>query len=178
MTFNTFPPEVLRTSRKFTQLFTVVNMDALKLKFKWHSEECRYMPNPSVRRKLLLSSFSGVLWLVPSVYACALSCFSCVQLFVRRRLCPWVSTGKNAGVGHHVLLQGTFLTQGSNPISYVSWTGRQVLYHQRLLGSPGPSVAVAILLCSGRRKESSHCAEHMWIISLSAQGEGQQEVVF
>ena len=101
-------------------------MDAFKLKFEWHSEEYRYMPSPSVRRKLLLSSFSGVLWLGPSVPACMLSCFSCVQLFVRRSLCAWDSPGKNAGVRCHVLLQGTFLTQGSNPISYVSWTGRQV----------------------------------------------------
>ena len=26
--------------------------------------------------------------------------------------CPWDSPGKNAGVGCHFLLQGTFLTQG------------------------------------------------------------------
>ena len=29
--------------------------------------------------------------------------------------CPWDSPGKNIGVGCHVLLQGIFLTQGSNP---------------------------------------------------------------
>src|SRR5574340_769900 len=28
--------------------------------------------------------------------------------------CPWDSPGKNTGVGCHFLLQGTFLTQGSN----------------------------------------------------------------
>ena len=28
---------------------------------------------------------------------------------------PWVSPGKNPGVGCHALLQGIFLTQGSNP---------------------------------------------------------------
>ena len=27
----------------------------------------------------------------------------------------WGSPGKNSGVGHHALLQGIFLTQGSNP---------------------------------------------------------------
>ena len=32
-----------------------------------------------------------------------------------RFLCPWDSLGKNTGVGCHFLLQGTFLTQGSNP---------------------------------------------------------------
>ena len=29
-------------------------------------------------------------------------------------LCPWDSPGKNTGVGCHALLQGLFLTQGSN----------------------------------------------------------------
>ena len=32
-----------------------------------------------------------------------------------RRLCPWGSPGKNAGVGCHALLQGIFAMQGSNP---------------------------------------------------------------
>ena len=31
-----------------------------------------------------------------------------------RLLCPWDSPGKNTGVGCHALLQGIFLTQGSN----------------------------------------------------------------
>ena len=32
-----------------------------------------------------------------------------------RLLCPWHSPGKNTGVGCRALLQGIFLTQGSNP---------------------------------------------------------------
>ena len=32
-----------------------------------------------------------------------------------RLLCPWDFPGKNTGVGCHFLLQGIFLTQGSNP---------------------------------------------------------------
>ena len=32
-----------------------------------------------------------------------------------RLLCPWDSPGKNTGGGCHFLLQGIFLTQGSNP---------------------------------------------------------------
>ena len=32
-----------------------------------------------------------------------------------RLLCPWNSPGKNTGVGCHAVLQGIFLTQGSNP---------------------------------------------------------------
>ena len=31
-----------------------------------------------------------------------------------RLLCPWDFPGKNTGVGYHFLLQGIFLTQGSN----------------------------------------------------------------
>ena len=31
-----------------------------------------------------------------------------------RLLCPWNSLGKDTGMGHHYLLQGIFLTQGSN----------------------------------------------------------------
>ena len=31
-----------------------------------------------------------------------------------RLLCPWISPGKNTGVGCHALLQGIFLTQGLN----------------------------------------------------------------
>ena len=30
-------------------------------------------------------------------------------------LCPWNSTGKNPGVGSHLLLQGVFPIQGLNP---------------------------------------------------------------
>ena len=30
-------------------------------------------------------------------------------------LCPWNFSGKNTEVGYHLLFQGIFLTQGSNP---------------------------------------------------------------
>ena len=52
---------------------------------------------------------------------CMLSHFSCVLLFATlwaeatRLLCPWDSPGKNTGMGCHFLLQGIFLSQGSNP---------------------------------------------------------------
>ena len=39
------------------------------------------------------------------------------------------SPGKNTGVGCHVLLQGIFLTQGSNRVPYISCIGRWILYH-------------------------------------------------
>ena len=41
-------------------------------------------------------------------------------------LCPWDSPGKNTGVGYHFLLQGIFLTQGSNQHLLL---GKQILYH-------------------------------------------------
>ena len=46
-----------------------------------------------------------------------------------RLLCPWDSPGKNTGVGHHVLLQGVFPTQGSN--LHLLWFlhCRWILYH-------------------------------------------------
>ena len=48
-----------------------------------------------------------------------LSCFSCVlcdpmDCILLARLCPWASPGTNTGVGCQALLQGIFLTQGSN----------------------------------------------------------------
>ena len=50
-----------------------------------------------------------------------------------RLLCPWDSPGKNTGVGCYSLLQGIFLTQGSNPgLPHC----RQILYHLSHLGSP------------------------------------------
>ena len=54
-------------------------------------------------------------------------------LWPTRLFCSWNSPGKNTGVGCHSLLQGIFLTQGSN-------TGllhcRQILYHLSHQGSP------------------------------------------
>ena len=52
--------------------------------------------------------------------SCCLVAKSC-QLFCNptdsspARLCSWDSSGKNTEVGSHSLLQGIFLTQGSNP---------------------------------------------------------------
>ena len=65
------------------------------------------------------------------VIVCAQS-LSVVWLFVTswtvayRLLCPWDFPGKNTGVGCHFLLQGIFLTQGSNLHLLL---GRQILYH-------------------------------------------------
>ena len=46
-----------------------------------------------------------------------------------RLLCPWDFPGKNTGVGCYFLLQGIFLTQGSNPNLLGLLHHRQILYH-------------------------------------------------
>ena len=50
-----------------------------------------------------------------------------------RLLCPWDSPGKNTGVSSHFLLQGIFLTQGSN-LGLLHC--RQILYHLNNQESP------------------------------------------
>ena len=81
-----------------------------------------------------------------SVYLCAQS-LSCVQLFAT----PWTaslpsssvcgdSPGKNTGVGCHALLQGIFLTQGSN--AHLLYC-RQILYPLSHPESPCLSITEA-----------------------------------
>ena len=58
----------------------------------------------------------------PPDSACALSRFRSNSLRPRglqpaRLLCPWDFPGKNTRMGCHALLQGIFLTQGSNLLS-------------------------------------------------------------
>ena len=51
-----------------------------------------------------------------------------------RLLCPWDSSGNNTAVGCHALLQGIFLTQGSNPhlLCLLHWQAGSLPH----LGSP------------------------------------------
>ena len=67
-----------------------------------------------------------------------------------RLLCPWDSSGKNAGVGFHALLQEIFLTQGSNlsPLWLLHWQADSLLlvspgkpfYHVRTGSGPSPDI--------------------------------------
>ena len=60
-------------------------------------------------------------------------------LLPTRLLCPWNSPGKNTGVGSHSLLQGIFLTQGSNlDLPHC----RQILYPLSHQGSPIKDVPI------------------------------------
>ena len=64
--------------------------------------------------------------------ACVLSRFSWLSVTletVTRLLCPWDSPGKNAGVGCHTLLRGSFLTQGSKLRLLWLLHHRQILCH-------------------------------------------------
>ena len=58
-------------------------------------------------------------------------------------LCSWNSSDKNTGVGCHSLLQGIFLTQGSNPGPLHC---RQILYHLSHQGSPPSPLKVKVLI--------------------------------
>ena len=81
---------------------------------------------------------------------CAVLCSvtqSCMTLSnPTRLLCPWDSHGKNTGVGCHALLQGIFLTQGSNPgLPHC----KEILYQLSHKGSPRILEWVAYPFSSG-----------------------------
>ena len=58
------------------------------------------------------------------------------RLWPTRILCPWNFIGKNTGVGCHFLLQGIFLTEGSNLHFLCLLHCRQILYPLSHQGSP------------------------------------------
>ena len=110
---------------------------------------------------------------------CAKS-LSCVRLSVipwtkvPRLLCPWGSPGKSTGVGYHSLLQGIFLTQGSNLglLSLLHWqAGSSPLSHLgSLQGNPAMGSQVTPDGCC-QRGASGHCTSAvnaallMWLTS-------------
>ena len=82
-----------------------------------------------------------VLWAAPGL--CVFSCLAFPTLCdphgqqPARLLCPWDFPGKNTVVGCHTLLQGIFLTQGSNLhlLCLLHWqAGSTLLSHQGSLG--------------------------------------------
>ena len=75
------------------------------------------------------------------------------ELQPTRLLCPWNSPGKNIGVGCHLLLQGIFPTQGSNPSLLHCW---QILYH--LSHREAPRVALAH--CNWRKVHTATKTQH------------------
>ena len=79
--------------------------------------------------------FSG--FSIINTQACMLSHFSRVQLFATPPgfLCPWNSPGKNTWVDCHALLQGIFLTQGSN-LFVLQFLHCRWIRHCRVSGEP------------------------------------------
>ena len=81
------------------------------------------------------------------VVVCCLTTKLCLTLGIpwtiqpTRFLCPWDFPGKNTGVGCHSLLQGIFLTQGSNLLLlHCRW----ILYHWTTWE---PGMACRVLTC-------------------------------
>jgi len=76
-------------------------------------------------------------------------------------LCLWNAPGKNTRVGSHALLQGIFLTQGSNPGLLHC---RQILYHWSYQVSP---VCVHICHCCSPSQSVLSGSGSMWLCSPS-----------
>ena len=98
--------------------------------------------SPSVAHSLTHSlTYSSSQEKVKVTQLCPTLCDSATRL-----LCPWDSPGQNAGVGSHFLLQGIFLTQGSNPsLLHCRW----ILYYLSHQGSPRILEWVAYPFSSG-----------------------------
>ena len=93
------------------------------------------LPHPGIKLMSLPSpSLAGSLPLVPlgkpfmCVHGYSVLSYS-LRLMDYSLLCPWDFPGKNTGGGCHFLLQGIFLTQGSNPhlLHLLLW--QELLYH-------------------------------------------------
>ena len=81
-------------------------------------------------------------------------------LELSRLLCSWNSSGKKTGVGCHFLLQGIFLTQGSNP-HLLHWQANSLPLNHK--GSPQewiPSICceapgkISLWLCQAEKKST------------------------
>ena len=84
-----------------------------------------FFPLSAIPFFLSFLSLNAHLYIFYYTYMCICLCECSVALVISnssqlyglqptRLLCPWDSPGKNVGVGCHALLQGVFLTQGSN----------------------------------------------------------------
>ena len=65
-------------------------------------------------------------------------------LLPTRLLCPWNFSGKNTEVGCHFLLQGVFLTQGSNSCLLCLLHCRQMFYPLSHQGSPLKDMSIIL----------------------------------
>ena len=111
-----------------------VKFQLLFFKKKMREEDRRTQPCNSANPWLTLPGQIGLLSKVPRIsttvhthsVTSVVSDSATPGTVAPRLLCPWDSPGQNTGVGGHVLLQGTFPTQGSN--SRLSCISKWVLY--------------------------------------------------
>ena len=99
---------------------------------------------PLTQNQLL--TFATCLYPSVCLYVCSAVSYSLQPhgLWPTRLLCPWYVPGKNTGVCCHFLLEGVFLTQGSN-IHLLHWQADSLpLSHQ---GSPYIYIHVCICVC-------------------------------
>ena len=104
-----FSPSLLLLPLKSWQL--------IKVSIWWILEEKKMNYNSIIWFSLLSKEQISSNNMLVSI--CMVSCISLTLwpdgLEPARLLCPWDSPGKSTGEGCHALLQGIFLTQGSNP---------------------------------------------------------------
>ena len=107
----------LLSNTKVGALFSLFSITSPKFAQTYHSRHSNICwRNKSVIEWLWKFQWASFLKQSMCVHACVLSCFGHVTLWTAasRLLCPWDSPGKSTRVGCHALLQGIFLTQGSN----------------------------------------------------------------
>ena len=110
----------------------------------------KYTPNSKIKKthklyksdKLSISQFSQFCCCCSVAKSCLTLCDPMDQL--ARFLCPWDFPGKNSGVGCHFLLQGFFLTQGSN-LRLLHWRADSLLLSHE--GSPPAGAAYSLQQC-------------------------------
>ena len=107
--------------------------------------------NPNADTSLRLPLLCG-----PSSFVFVHACIVCVLSHVwlgphglqpSRLLSQWNFPGKNTGAGCHFLLQGVFLTQGSNPHRLCLLHWKQILYHFATW-EEAPCFVVSLFSCS------------------------------
>ena len=96
-------------------------------------------------------------------------------LYPARLFCPWNSPGKNTGVGYHSLLQGIFLTQGSNPgllhcRQIIVWATREGYNYW------GPKALEPVLhnKRSHHDEKPEHCNDGQTVLSVTREKPSQQ----
>ena len=125
-TYPNFRPRTMLFRRVVLKLLWAVESHGGLQKHRFLGTTCR------------MSDSVDIAWMQPCV--CMLVTQSCLIVSPTRFLCSWNSRGRNTGVGCHSLIQGIFLTQGSNPgLPHC----RQILYCLSHQGSLQPFVAQA-----------------------------------